>query len=142
MKTSASSPIPSEMRAWLYGEYGSFNVLKFDSKVTVPDVEDQALHKVVAAALNPVDGKRMGKFKATDSPLPASDKNEKVIAYEIEALPIIGTPTRTQTAFAEMMDINNGDYGNSVNGKLGICWCSFQKKWVYTQKMFMPSYIS
>ncbi|XP_042484355.1 2-methylene-furan-3-one reductase-like [Macadamia integrifolia] len=70
MKTSASSPIPSEMKAWLYGEYGSFNVLKFDSKVTMPDVEDQALLKVVAAALNPVDGKRMGKFKATDSPLP------------------------------------------------------------------------
>ncbi|KAH9773277.1 NADPH-dependent alkenal/one oxidoreductase [Citrus sinensis] len=60
------------MKAWLYGEYGGVDVLKFDEKVTVPQVkEDQVLIKVVAAALNPVDGKRrQGKFKATDSPLP------------------------------------------------------------------------
>lgn len=64
--------VPSEMKAWLYGEYGGVDVLKFDEKVTVPQVkEDQVLIKVVAAALNPVDGKRrQGKFKATDSPLP------------------------------------------------------------------------
>ncbi|KAJ4973228.1 hypothetical protein NE237_006402 [Protea cynaroides] len=72
VETSATSPIPSEMKAWIYGEYGGVDVLKFDSKVLVPDVkEDQVLLKVVAAALNPVDAKRrQGKFKATDSPLP------------------------------------------------------------------------
>lgn len=66
------TPVPSEMKAWVYGEYGGVDVLKLDSNVTVPDVkEDQVLIKVVAAALNPVDAKRrQGKFKATDSPLP------------------------------------------------------------------------
>lgn len=66
------SSIPSEMKAWIYGEYGGVDVLKFDDKVSVPEVkEDQVLIKVVAAALNPVDAKRrQGKFKATDSPLP------------------------------------------------------------------------
>lgn len=60
------------MKAWVYGEYGGVEVLKFDSKVLVPEVkDDQVLIKVVAAALNPVDAKRMqGKFKATDSSLP------------------------------------------------------------------------
>lgn len=69
---SSSSSIPSEMNAWVYGEYGGVDVLKFDSKVSVPEVkEDQVLIKVAAAALNPVDFKRrQGKFKATDSPLP------------------------------------------------------------------------
>ncbi|KAL5063201.1 hypothetical protein RYX36_024938 [Vicia faba] len=64
--------VPSEMKAWVYGEYGGVDVLKFDSNVAVPDVkDDQVLVKVFAAALNPVDGKRrQGKFKATDSPLP------------------------------------------------------------------------
>lgn len=66
------TPLPSEMRAWIYGEYGGVDVLKLDSNVGVPEVkEDQVLVKVVAAALNPVDAKRrQGKFKATDSPLP------------------------------------------------------------------------
>ncbi|EEF37017.1 2-methylene-furan-3-one reductase [Ricinus communis] len=66
------SSLPSEMKAWVYGEYGGVDVLKFDEKVSVPEVkEDQVLIKVVAAALNPVDAKRrQGKFKATDSPLP------------------------------------------------------------------------
>lgn len=66
------SSVPSEMKAWVYGEYGGVDVLKFDEKVSVPQVkEDQVLIKVVAAALNPVDAKRrQGKFKATDSPLP------------------------------------------------------------------------
>lgn len=64
--------VPSEMKAWVYGEYGGVDVLKFDTSVAVPEVkEDQVLVKVVAAALNPVDFKRrQGKFKATDSPLP------------------------------------------------------------------------
>ncbi|KAK0573539.1 hypothetical protein LWI29_009622 [Acer saccharum] len=60
------------MKAWVYGEYGGVDVLKFDENVSVPELkEDQVLIKVVAAALNPVDAKRrQGKFKATDSPLP------------------------------------------------------------------------
>ncbi|KAL5725163.1 2-methylene-furan-3-one reductase [Ranunculus cassubicifolius] len=71
-ETTTSFSIPSEMKAWTYGEYGGPDVLKFEEKVAVPQVkEDQVLVKVVAAALNPVDGKRMlGKFKASDSPLP------------------------------------------------------------------------
>ncbi|KAK7361874.1 hypothetical protein VNO77_03963 [Canavalia gladiata] len=66
------TPVPSDMKAWVYGEYGGVDVLKFDSNVAVPEVkEDQVLVKVVAAALNPVDAKRrQGKFKASDSPLP------------------------------------------------------------------------
>ncbi|KAL5725473.1 2-methylene-furan-3-one reductase [Ranunculus cassubicifolius] len=64
--------MPSEMKAWMYEEYGGPNVLKLNTNVSVPQVkEDQVLIKVVAAALNPIDGKRMlGLFKATDSPLP------------------------------------------------------------------------
>ncbi|XAR65066.1 2-alkenal reductase [Bertholletia excelsa] len=64
--------VPSQMKAWAYGEYGGVDVLKFDSSVSVPPVEaEQVLVKVVAAALNPVDFKRrLGKFKASDSPLP------------------------------------------------------------------------
>lgn len=62
------------MKAWVYGDYGEADVLRFDESVPVPEVaEDQVLIKVVAAALNPVDFKRrQGKFKATDSPLPVS----------------------------------------------------------------------
>ncbi|KAK6242079.1 hypothetical protein QUC31_014265 [Theobroma cacao] len=71
-EAAKATAVPSEMKAWVYGEYGGVDVLKFDEKVAVPRVkEDQVLIKVVAAALNPVDGKRrQGKFKATDSPLP------------------------------------------------------------------------
>ncbi|KAL6010980.1 hypothetical protein ACLOJK_001424 [Asimina triloba] len=74
MASSATNSIPSEMKAWVYGEYGGVDVLKFEDKVSVPPVkEDQVLVKVAAAALNPVDFKRrQGKFKATDSPLPRS----------------------------------------------------------------------
>ncbi|KAK4357538.1 hypothetical protein RND71_023148 [Anisodus tanguticus] len=71
-ETSTSTSIPSEMKAWSYTDYGSVDVLKFESNVSVPDIkEDQVLIKVVVAALNPVDFKRrLRKFKASDSPLP------------------------------------------------------------------------
>lgn len=60
------------MKAWVYSDYGGVEVLKFESNVSVPEVkEDQVLIKVVAASLNPIDFKRrLGKFKASDSPLP------------------------------------------------------------------------
>uniref|UniRef100_A0A2N9H6N3 Enoyl reductase (ER) domain-containing protein n=1 Tax=Fagus sylvatica TaxID=28930 RepID=A0A2N9H6N3_FAGSY len=73
MAAPSTASIPSQNKAWVYSEYGkAVDVLKLDSNVTVPEVkEDQVLIKVVAAALNPVDSKRMlGFFKATDSPLP------------------------------------------------------------------------
>lgn len=59
------------MKAWVCKEYGnSRSVLKFETNVEVPSLrEDQVLIKVVAAALNPIDFKRMlGAFGATDSP--------------------------------------------------------------------------
>ncbi|XP_057980774.1 2-methylene-furan-3-one reductase-like [Malania oleifera] len=65
--------IPSEMKAWVYSEYGnSVDVLKLDSALPLPQVQDdQVLVRVVAAALNPVDFKRMlGYFKAIDSSPP------------------------------------------------------------------------
>ena len=68
-----ASTFSKELKAWFYEEYGGVDVLKFDSKFKVPYElkDDQVLIKVAAAALNPVDAKRrMGKFKATDSPLP------------------------------------------------------------------------
>lgn len=70
--STTSSSIPSTMKAWTYSEYGGVEVLKVDSNVAVPEInDDQVLIKVAAAALNPVDSKRrIGKFKATDSPLP------------------------------------------------------------------------
>ncbi|EEF44872.1 hypothetical protein RCOM_0850560 [Ricinus communis] len=60
-----SATIPSLMKAWAYSKYGiAANVLKCHSEVAVPQVkEDQALIKVVAAALNPVDAKRMIESK-------------------------------------------------------------------------------
>ncbi|XP_078153832.1 2-methylene-furan-3-one reductase-like [Carex rostrata] len=60
------------MKAWVYDDYGDVSVLRFDESVAVPEIkDDQVLVKVAAAALNPVDFKRrLGIFKATDSPLP------------------------------------------------------------------------
>lgn len=94
------------MKAWVYGEYGGIDVLKFDSKVSVPEIsEDQVLLKVVAAALNPVDGKRrQGKFKATDSPLPT------VPGYDVAGIVVkVGS---------QVKNLKNGDevYGN-INEK-------------------------
>ncbi|KAK4757075.1 hypothetical protein SAY87_007202 [Trapa incisa] len=68
-----AAAIPSKMKAWVYSELGNpANVLRLESHVEVPRVEeDQVLIKVVAAALNPVDFKRMnGLFKDADSPFP------------------------------------------------------------------------
>jgi hypothetical protein len=73
MAAPSTASIPSHNKAWVYSEYGSaVDVLKLDSNVAVPQAkEDQVLIKVVAAALNPLDSKRLrGFFKATDSPLP------------------------------------------------------------------------
>ncbi|KAF7819592.1 2-methylene-furan-3-one reductase-like [Senna tora] len=74
MVASSSIPtIPSHTKAWIYSEYGkSGEVLKFDPNVPLPQLNDhQVLIKVVAAALNPVDYKRMaGNLKPTDTPLP------------------------------------------------------------------------
>jgi 2-methylene-furan-3-one reductase len=70
---TASSDIPSKMKAWVYTKYGkSADILQLEENVDVPEVkEDQVLLKVVAASLNPVDYKRMlGYFQASDSPLP------------------------------------------------------------------------
>ncbi|RZC59156.1 hypothetical protein C5167_006456 [Papaver somniferum] len=103
---TAVSAVPSEMKAWVYGEYGGIDVIKFDSKVSVPEIsEDQVLLKVVAAALNPVDGKRrQGKFKATDSPLPT------VPGYDVAGIVVkVGS---------QVKNLKNGDevYGN-INEK-------------------------
>lgn len=68
-----ASTFSKELKAWFYEEYGGVDVLKFDSKFKVPYElkDDQVLLMVAAVGLNPVDSKRrMGKFKATDSPLP------------------------------------------------------------------------
>ncbi|MCO5562316.1 hypothetical protein L7F22_015942 [Adiantum nelumboides] len=69
---ASAAPVPSSQKAWYYDEYGAAkDVLKF-GEVAVPQLQpEQVLVKVQAAALNPVDFKRrLGKFKATDSPLP------------------------------------------------------------------------
>ncbi|OIV89574.1 hypothetical protein TanjilG_18742 [Lupinus angustifolius] len=66
--------IPSHIKAWIYPEYGKTqDILKFDPNVPIPLIkDDQALIKVVAAALNPIDYKRAsGNFKSFDIPLPA-----------------------------------------------------------------------
>ncbi|KAL9261198.1 2-methylene-furan-3-one reductase-like protein [Drosera capensis] len=89
--SSSSAAIPAEMKAWVYQEYGGVEVLKFDTRVAVPQVkEDQVLVKVVAAALNPVDFKRrLGKFKATDSPLPT------VPGYDVSGVVVkVGTQVK------------------------------------------------
>ncbi|KAJ4980150.1 hypothetical protein NE237_010930 [Protea cynaroides] len=50
----------------------------------------------------------------------ASDENMEVIVDESELLPTMGVPTTILTVTAEKMT-TNGDYGNSVNGKIGEC---------------------
>ncbi|CAB4305587.1 unnamed protein product [Prunus armeniaca] len=71
---AAEANVPSVNKAWVYAEYGKpADVLKLDPNVPLPRVEeDQVLIKVAAAALNPVDHKRLlGYFKDTDTALPA-----------------------------------------------------------------------
>ncbi|KAA8548096.1 hypothetical protein F0562_004643 [Nyssa sinensis] len=73
MEINSTPTIPSQMKAWVYEEYGNCTqALKLVSNASVPQLkDDQVLIMVVAAALNPVDSKRMlGIFKATDSSLP------------------------------------------------------------------------
>ncbi|XP_042490266.1 protein RRP6-like 2 isoform X3 [Macadamia integrifolia] len=50
----------------------------------------------------------------------ASDENVEVIAVESDALPTMAIPTRMLAAAAETMN-TNGDYDDSVNGKIGEC---------------------
>lgn len=72
--TSSIDQVPSINKAWTYSEYGqSSEVLKFNTSVPVPQVEEnQVLIKVIAASLNPVDFKRINGFfgDSTDSPFP------------------------------------------------------------------------
>ena len=84
VNVAADTSIPSEMKAWVYSEYGGVDVLKVESNIAVSVVnDDQVLIKVVSAALNPVDAKRrQGKFKATDSPLPVNLRNISPIKTE------------------------------------------------------------
>ncbi|KAB2064556.1 hypothetical protein ERO13_A09G026300v2 [Gossypium hirsutum] len=106
MDNTASS-IPSKMKAWVYSEHGKpVDVLKLDSNYDVPQLkEDQVLIKVVAAALNPVDFKRMlGMFVHSDSPLPS------VPGYDVAGVVLkVGSQVRT---------LKEGDevYGN-INEK-------------------------
>ncbi|KAI4350700.1 hypothetical protein L6164_005130 [Bauhinia variegata] len=75
MAAPSTPMIPSHIKAWVYSEYGkTSDVLKFDTNVPLPQLkEDQVLIKVAAAALNPIDYKRLaGYFKDTDSPLPTA----------------------------------------------------------------------
>ncbi|KAL4367932.1 hypothetical protein GQ457_05G018340 [Hibiscus cannabinus] len=70
---ASTATLPTKMKAWAYAEYGkSSEVLKFETDVDVPQInDDQVLVKVAAAGINPIDFKRMaGMFKVTDSPLP------------------------------------------------------------------------
>ncbi|PPR96874.1 hypothetical protein GOBAR_AA23789 [Gossypium barbadense] len=95
------------MKAWVYSEHGKpVDVLKLDSNYDVPQLkEDQVLIKVVAAALNPVDFKRMlGMFVHSDSPLPS------VPGYDVAGVVLkVGSQVRT---------LKEGDevYGN-INEK-------------------------
>lgn len=71
---SSTDPIiPTHTKVCYYSEYGrARDVLKLDPNWPIPQLkEDQVLIKVVAAALNPVDYKRMhGEFKDIDPHLP------------------------------------------------------------------------
>ncbi|KAJ7970854.1 2-methylene-furan-3-one reductase-like [Quillaja saponaria] len=70
MAAAAGSTIPSYIKGWVYSEYGkASDVLKLDPNVPIPELkEDQVLIKVIAAALNPADSKRMhGYFKDSDT---------------------------------------------------------------------------
>ncbi|GKB78935.1 2-methylene-furan-3-one reductase-like protein [Tanacetum coccineum] len=94
------------MKAWVYDEYGGVDVLKFATYVIVPSVaDDQVLVKVVDAALNPVDFKRrLGKFQATDSALPAeyTAVEEKLLALKPKNLDFIqaaSLPLAIETAY-------------------------------------------
>ena len=78
MAAASSDSVPSVNKGWVYSEYGKAgDVLKLDPNVPVPEIkEDQVLIKVVAAALNPIDAKRiLGLFRATDTALPVSSLN-------------------------------------------------------------------
>ncbi|XP_047322165.1 2-methylene-furan-3-one reductase [Impatiens glandulifera] len=91
-ETVTSASTPSLMKAWVYAEYGAVDVLKLESNVSVPPVnDDQVLVKVAAAALNPVDFKRrLGKFKSSDSSPPT------VPGYDVAGVVVkVGSQVKT-----------------------------------------------
>eukprot|EP00270_Netrium_digitus_P006728 TRINITY_DN193_c0_g1_i2.p1 TRINITY_DN193_c0_g1~~TRINITY_DN193_c0_g1_i2.p1 ORF type:complete len:398 (+),score=107.06 TRINITY_DN193_c0_g1_i2:88-1281(+) len=63
--------VPATHKAWSYSSYGGPVELSL-GELPVPEIgSDEVLVKVHAAALNPVDIKRLqGKFQQSDSPLP------------------------------------------------------------------------
>ncbi|KAK4488831.1 hypothetical protein RD792_004621 [Penstemon davidsonii] len=92
------------MKAWTYSEYGGIEVSKLESDFEAPQVkEDQVLIKVVAAALNPIDYmRRLGNFKATDSPLPV------ILGYDVAGVVVkVGSKVK---------DLKQGDevYGDVI----------------------------
>ncbi|GLT43445.1 hypothetical protein SLA2020_173920 [Shorea laevis] len=71
----ATASIPSKMKAFVYSENGNpADVLKLKTDIAVPELEeDQVLVKVVAAALNPIDFKKMLGLKTTVPTVPGYD---------------------------------------------------------------------
>lgn len=113
-----SATIPTEMKAWVYEEYGGVDVLKVDSNVKVPQVkDDQVLIKVVAAAINPVDAKRrLGKFKASDSPLPVISLSLfNSVVYSNSLLLELGVKLHYC-----LTDISDTSFGNKVHTGISV----------------------
>ncbi|XP_048129070.1 2-methylene-furan-3-one reductase-like [Rhodamnia argentea] len=105
---AANSAVPAKMKAWVYREHGDVaTVLRLDSELEVPEVQEgQVLVKVLAAALNPVDTKRVnGVVQLPGSALPA------VPGYDLAGIVVkVGR---------EVKDLKVGDqvYGFMLNAK-------------------------
>ncbi|KAL4653480.1 hypothetical protein ACB092_01G306400 [Castanea dentata] len=83
----STASIPSQNKAWLYYEYGNaVDVLKLDTNVPVLEVkDDQVLIKVVAAALNPIDSKRMLGHSKMLFDQKFTGKEPKTTQYEVRS---------------------------------------------------------